>query len=97
MRHPISNTQDGAAAASALTSQQSVSNGDSGSAEKPYLSSVYFDPNNLCSTTKVKALYNYEPKRTDELNLVKDCVVTNVVKHDKDWWRGDCGNKRQYW
>ena len=42
-------------------------------------------------------MYNYEPKRSDELSLVKDCVVTNVVKHDKDWWRGDCGNKTQYW
>ena len=55
-------------------------NGDSQSAagaeEAPYVSSVYFDPNNLCSTTKVKALYNYKPKRTDELNLVKDLNIS---------------------
>lgn len=65
--------------------------------EEPYVSSVYFDPNNLKSTTRVKALYDYKPDRTDELNLVKNCVVTNVVKEAGGWWKGDFGGKKQYW
>ena len=73
------------------------SNGSGAGREPPYVSSVYFDPNNLSSTTKVKALYNYEPQRGDELNLVKNCVITNVVKQNKDWWKGDFGGNKQYW
>ena len=58
---------------------------------------MYFDPNNLQSTTKVKALYDYKPNHTDELNLVKNCVVTNVVKEADGWWKGDFGGKKQHW
>ena len=36
-----------------------------------------------------RALYDYVASRPDELSFPKDVIITNVQKHDGEWWRGD--------
>lgn len=45
----------------------------------------------------VKATYDYEGQQIDELSFCKHAVITNVVKQEKGWWRGDYGGKLQHW
>lgn len=45
----------------------------------------------------VKATFDYEGRQDDELSFCKHSVITNVVKQDSGWWRGDYGGKRQHW
>lgn len=45
----------------------------------------------------VKATFDYEGRQDDELSFCKHAVITNVVKQDYGWWRGDYGGKRQHW
>lgn len=45
----------------------------------------------------VKALYDYRAQRFDELSFCKHAIITNVVKHESGWWRGDYGGKKQHW
>ena len=74
-----------------------VANGSSEDPETSYVSKDYMDISSFSSKVKVKALYNYEPKRDDEHHLVVDCIVTNVSKQDGGWWRGDYNGKKQNW
>jgi len=53
------------------------------------------DPNSFPIT--VKALYDYRAQRDDELSFCKHAIITNVVKLDGGWWRGDYGGKKQHW
>nr|XP_027200058.1 1-phosphatidylinositol 4,5-bisphosphate phosphodiesterase gamma-2-like [Dermatophagoides pteronyssinus] len=45
----------------------------------------------------VKALYDYQAQRFDELSFCKHAIITNVLKHESGWWRGDYGGKKQHW
>ncbi|OTF69417.1 1-phosphatidylinositol 4,5-bisphosphate phosphodiesterase-like protein [Euroglyphus maynei] len=45
----------------------------------------------------VKALYDYQAQRFDELSFCKHAIITNVVKHESGWWRGDYGGKKHHW
>lgn len=41
------------------------------------------------SNLACRALYDYVASRPDELSFPKDVIITNVQKHDGEWWRGD--------
>ena len=41
----------------------------------------YADP--TTSTTRARALYDYNAQRDDELTLVKNCIITNIQKKGK--------------
>lgn len=43
----------------------------------------------------VMALYDYTAQRFDELSFVKHAIITNVLKSNTGWWKGDYGGKRQ--
>lgn len=53
------------------------------------------DPNSFPIT--VKALYDYRAQRDDELSFCKHAIITNVIKLDGGWWRGNYGGKKQHW
>lgn len=57
---------------------------------------MYFHFNIILKVT-VKATFDYEGRQDDELSFCKHSVITNVVKQDSGWWRGDYGGKRQHW
>lgn len=57
----------------------------------------YMDPSNFIKKVTVKATFDYESRQDDELSFCKHAVITNVVKQDSGWWRGDYGGKRQHW
>ncbi|KAL1117081.1 hypothetical protein AAG570_004409 [Ranatra chinensis] len=59
--------------------------------------SGYMDPSSLNSKVTVKALYDYQALREDELSFCKHAIITNVTKLEGGWWRGDYGGKRQDW
>jgi hypothetical protein len=45
----------------------------------------------------VKAVYDYQACRDDELSFCKHAIITNVNRQDDGWWRGDYGGKKQHW
>lgn len=45
----------------------------------------------------MKALYDYRAQRVDELSFCKHAIITNVVKENGGWWKGDYGGKIQHW
>ncbi|KAF8790535.1 1-phosphatidylinositol 4 like protein [Argiope bruennichi] len=49
------------------------------------------------SPITVKALYDYRAQRVDELSFCKHAIITNVVKENGGWWKGDYGGKKQHW
>jgi phosphatidylinositol phospholipase C gamma-1 len=57
-----------------------------------YMDSLSFNP-----LISVKALYDYTAARDDELSFPKHAIITNVMKQDEQWWRGDYGGKIKYW
>lgn len=72
----------------------------SNSTSANYIDSSSFDANNGASaspTISVKAIFDYQASRNDELSFPKHAIITNVIKHDKNWWRGDYGGKIRYW
>nr|XP_018666895.1 1-phosphatidylinositol 4,5-bisphosphate phosphodiesterase gamma-1 isoform X2 [Ciona intestinalis] len=58
--------------------------------------SVAYVPPNFMSVT-VKALYDYRAARDDELTFCKHAIISNVIKQDGGWWRGDYGGKAGMW
>jgi phosphatidylinositol phospholipase C gamma-1 len=46
---------------------------------------------------KVRALYDYNAERPDELSFCKHAYIVNVQKQDGGWWRGDYGDQKQMW
>jgi len=40
----------------------------------------------------VKACYDYQAKGPDELSFKAGDIITNVVKQDHGWWKGDFGS-----
>ncbi|RWS14774.1 1-phosphatidylinositol 4:5-bisphosphate phosphodiesterase gamma-1-like protein [Dinothrombium tinctorium] len=57
----------------------------------------YMDPASFQSRITVKALYDYQANREDELSFCKHAIITNVLKQDSGWWKGDYGGKKQHW
>lgn len=57
--------------------------------------SGYTDP--TTSHVRARALYDYNAFRDDELNLTKNCIITNIIKKDVQWWKGDYGGRKQHW
>lgn len=47
----------------------------------------YMDPKTI--TVKVRASYDYQAKGHEELSFSAGDIITNVVKQDHGWWRGD--------
>lgn len=47
---------------------------------------VYTEPNAFQSkVVTVKAMYDYQAQRDDELSFCKHAIITNVEKHDGGW------------
>ncbi|KAE8608753.1 hypothetical protein XENTR_v10011595 [Xenopus tropicalis] len=44
----------------------------------------------------VKALYNYTAVRSDELSFCTGALIHNVSRVSEGWWKGDYGDKIQY-
>ncbi|PNF30464.1 1-phosphatidylinositol 4,5-bisphosphate phosphodiesterase gamma-1 [Cryptotermes secundus] len=57
----------------------------------------YMDPNSIVPKVTVKAVYDYQACRDDELSFCKHAIITNVNRQDDGWWRGDYGGKKQHW
>ncbi|XP_022652107.1 1-phosphatidylinositol 4,5-bisphosphate phosphodiesterase gamma-1-like isoform X2 [Varroa jacobsoni] len=55
----------------------------------------YMDPNHFKNQITVKALYDYRAQKSDELSFPKHAIITNVVKQDGGWWKGDYGGKKE--
>ncbi|XP_052233156.1 1-phosphatidylinositol 4,5-bisphosphate phosphodiesterase gamma-1-like [Dreissena polymorpha] len=66
-------------------------------AEELYGEGIYHFPNAYTSQVTVKALHDYQANCEDELTFYKGSIIYNVNKQDSGWWRGDYGEKRQYW
>ena len=47
----------------------------------------YMDPKT--PSTKVVACYDYQAKGEQELSFSVGDIITNVVKQDHGWWKGD--------
>ena len=45
----------------------------------------------------VRAIYDYQAQRADELTFGRGAVITNVEKHDGGWWCGDYGKLIRGW
>ncbi|KAL3182847.1 hypothetical protein MRX96_034484 [Rhipicephalus microplus] len=60
---------------------------------------TYMDPDSFSGAFRatVKALYDYRAQREDELSFCKHAIITNVVRLEGGWWRGNYGGKRQHW
>ena len=60
--------------------------------------SVYFSLNDdHAKAISVRALYDYNAMRQDELSFVRGAVITNVEKHEGGWWCGDYGRYMRRW
>ena len=70
-------------------------NGASNDADMYTLDPGYTDPTS--SVFRARALYDYTAQRDDELTLVKNCIITNILKKDVGWWKGDYGGRKQHW
>uniref|UniRef100_A0A7N6AY97 Phosphoinositide phospholipase C n=1 Tax=Anabas testudineus TaxID=64144 RepID=A0A7N6AY97_ANATE len=59
---------------------------------------TYVEPNELEASlpqSTVRALYNYQATRPDELSFAKGALIHNVTKENSGWWKGDHGGKLQ--
>lgn len=71
--------------------------------QDPDDNSVYYHPvyftfeNDKQLPCVVRALYDYNQRRADELTFSKDAIITNVEKHEGGWWRGDYGRRKKKW
>ncbi|XP_066996227.2 1-phosphatidylinositol 4,5-bisphosphate phosphodiesterase gamma-1 [Anabrus simplex] len=63
-----------------------------------YVQSSGMDPSSFTSKVIVKAIFDYEAQKDDELSFCKHAIITNVNKQEgSGWWRGDYGGKKQLW
>ena len=56
---------------------------------------TYVNPTEINQQQKVtvKALYDYNAMRKDELTFCQGAIITNVRKDDGGWWLGDYGKQ----
>merc|ERR1719481_133061 len=73
--------------------------GQTYSGDSSYSAEGYLDPNIFTSQLCVKAMYEYQARRDDELSFPAGAIITNVSvqKPDAGWWRGDFNGKRCHW
>ena len=45
----------------------------------------------------MRAVYDYQAQRPDELTFGNGAIITNVEKHDGGWWCGDYGRLVRGW
>lgn len=62
--------------------------------DKVYTSPDYLDTNTN-SSNQVRALYSYHPNDPGLLTFEKGDIITNVIKHDGVWWKGDLNDQIQ--
>uniref|UniRef100_A0A6J0UT95 1-phosphatidylinositol 4,5-bisphosphate phosphodiesterase gamma n=1 Tax=Pogona vitticeps TaxID=103695 RepID=A0A6J0UT95_9SAUR len=62
---------------------------------KPYVEPTEITPSVPQRT--VKALYDYQAKRDDELTFCRGALIHNVSKESGGWWKGDYGYKVQHY
>ncbi|KAM3609416.1 uncharacterized protein V6R79_014412 [Siganus canaliculatus] len=63
-----------------------------------YAVKTYVEPNEIepsLPQSTVRAIYNYQAKRPDELSFRKGAWIYNVTKDYNEWWKGDHGGKVQ--
>uniref|UniRef100_A0A8D2IPR2 1-phosphatidylinositol 4,5-bisphosphate phosphodiesterase gamma n=1 Tax=Varanus komodoensis TaxID=61221 RepID=A0A8D2IPR2_VARKO len=61
---------------------------------------MYVEPTEITPSVPqrtVKALYDYQAKREDELTFCRGALIHNVSKETGGWWKGDYGCKVQYY
>ena len=60
---------------------------------------TYMNPNEFNKPLKVtvRALYEYNAMRKDELTFCQGAIITNVEKVDGGWWCGDYGIQHKGW
>jgi phosphatidylinositol phospholipase C gamma-1 len=61
------------------------------------LESNYLDPQSIDQKLMVRALYDYKANKEDELTFGKNAIISNVIKEEVGWWKGDYGGKKQHW
>nr|XP_022335650.1 1-phosphatidylinositol 4,5-bisphosphate phosphodiesterase gamma-1-like isoform X2 [Crassostrea virginica] len=62
-----------------------------------YGDGIYHQPNEISPQTsklRVRAMYDYNASRSDELSFSKGTIITNVTKTDNGWWRGETPTSR---
>ncbi len=52
---------------------------------------------NKPKAVSVRAVYDYQAQRPDELTFGNGAIITNVEKHDGGWWCGDYGRLVRGW
>ncbi|KAH0619519.1 hypothetical protein JD844_000203 [Phrynosoma platyrhinos] len=61
---------------------------------------MYVEPTEITPSVPlrtVKALYDYQAKRDDELTFCRGALIHNVSKESSGWWKGDYGCKVQHY
>uniref|UniRef100_A0A1W7REV2 1-phosphatidylinositol 4,5-bisphosphate phosphodiesterase gamma n=1 Tax=Agkistrodon contortrix contortrix TaxID=8713 RepID=A0A1W7REV2_AGKCO len=61
---------------------------------------MYVEPTEITPSVPqrtVKALYDYQAKRDDELTFCRGALIHNVSKESGGWWKGDYGYKVQHY
>ncbi|KAJ6666074.1 hypothetical protein lerEdw1_000978, partial [Lerista edwardsae] len=61
---------------------------------------MYVEPTEITPSVPqrtVKALYDYQAKRADELTFCRGALIHNVSKENGGWWKGDYGDKVQHY
>ncbi|XP_034976827.1 1-phosphatidylinositol 4,5-bisphosphate phosphodiesterase gamma-2 isoform X3 [Zootoca vivipara] len=61
---------------------------------------AYVEPGEITPSVPqrtVKALYDYQAKRDDELTFCRGALIHNVSKEVGGWWKGDYGYKVQHY
>ena len=63
--------------------------------EEDNIYATYVNPTEINKQQKVtvKALYDYNAMRKDELTFCQGAIITNVRKDDGGWWLGDHGKQ----
>ncbi|XP_046842462.1 1-phosphatidylinositol 4,5-bisphosphate phosphodiesterase gamma-1-like isoform X1 [Xenia sp. Carnegie-2017] len=59
-------------------------------------SEVYLDPR-FNTKPVCRALWDYQAQSNDEMSFCKGVFITNVIKEDGGWWRGDFGEYQGAW
>ena len=66
--------------------------------EEESIYGTYMSPEEVMQQkVTVRALYDYNAQREDELSFCQGAIITNVDKVDGGWWSGDYGHHRKRW
>jgi len=66
--------------------------------ERESIYGTYISPEEVMQQKiTVRALYDYNAQRQDELSFCQGAIITNVDKVDGGWWNGDYGQHHKGW